>query len=299
MGVLQALEVIKLLSGAGSPLSRQLLLFDGLAGRFTTVKLRTRAPGCFACGTGGEEAGAAGAGAGSSGESGGGENGGGGGAKPQRACSSRGRLRPEDIARIDYAAFTGQAAHDAAPPPLRVLPPERRLAPAEFCARLTGAGLLAGGGAAAGGGPAAGEEAGPLLVDVRPAQQFGTMALPGAVNAPFDSPERFAKQQLPRLLELAGAAPASAADGGSGGGNAASSSGNDAHSGSGSGGAPGMAAAAAAARQRRPVYVICRRGNHSQLAVEALRAAGLEEVYDLIGGIQAWAEELDPAMPVL
>lgn len=50
-GFEQALEAIKLASGVGSPLSRSLLLFDALAGRFTTVKLRQRvcSPHAFSC----------------------------------------------------------------------------------------------------------------------------------------------------------------------------------------------------------------------------------------------------------
>lgn len=42
IGVLQALEAIKVLAGLGDVLSGRLLLFDGLAGTFRTVKLRPR-----------------------------------------------------------------------------------------------------------------------------------------------------------------------------------------------------------------------------------------------------------------
>ena len=38
----QALEAIKITSGVGQPLSRRLLLFDALAGRFTRVQLRPK-----------------------------------------------------------------------------------------------------------------------------------------------------------------------------------------------------------------------------------------------------------------
>ncbi len=41
-GCKQALEAIKLASGVGKPLSRSLLLYDALAGRFTAVKLRSK-----------------------------------------------------------------------------------------------------------------------------------------------------------------------------------------------------------------------------------------------------------------
>ncbi|KAI8476410.1 MAG: hypothetical protein J3K34DRAFT_516558 [Monoraphidium minutum] len=275
MGVLQALEAIKLLSGVGAPLGRTLLLFDGLAGRFTSVKLRARAPGCAACG-GGREATESMPAPGGGGEAGGGP---------------RGRMRPADVAAFDYERFTGQAAHDGPPPPLRVLPPEARLSAGELRRRLreraapaaAGAGSGSSGaqpGAGAAAAAAAAESSsggggggGYLLVDVRPREQFESAALPGAVSAPFESPAAFRERQLPRLLALRAAA-AHGGGGGAGGGDA------------GAGAAP-------------DVFVLCRRGNHSQLAVEALREAGVAEAYDLIGGLQAWADEVDPGVPVL
>lgn len=46
-------------------------------------------------------------------------------------------------------------------------------------------------------------------------------------------------------------------------------------------------------------YVVCRLGNDSQLAVDALRAAGMGgTVRDLIGGLRAWAREVDNEFPV-
>ncbi|KIY99793.1 adenylyltransferase andsulfurtransferase MOCS3/UBA4 [Monoraphidium neglectum] len=270
MGVLQALEAIKLLTGIGKPLTRQLLLFDALSGRFTTVKLRARSPGCAACGgaaagSAGQQNGAAepdGAGAGDGGEGGG---------------RGRGRMRPADVAAFDYTAFTGQSPDDGPPPPLRVLPPEQRLAAAELKLRLEARGANAS--SSGGGGGGSGDGAW-VLVDVRPKEQFDVMSLPGAVNMPFVTPESFIDRHLPQLLRLA-----------HGGGAAAPHQGG--------GAAASAAAPAAAAAPPRPVYVMCRRGNHSQLAVRALREAGLAECYDLVGGIQAWAQEVDPALPIL
>lgn len=42
IGSLQALEAIKILSGKGQVASRKLVIFDGLAMRFHTVKLRAK-----------------------------------------------------------------------------------------------------------------------------------------------------------------------------------------------------------------------------------------------------------------
>ena len=46
-----------------------------------------------------------------------------------------------------------------------------------------------------------------------------------------------------------------------------------------------------------PLYVVCRRGNDSQRAVAALRAAGVAHAVDVVGGMEAWAAEVDPGFP--
>ncbi|TFK86712.1 hypothetical protein K466DRAFT_663574 [Polyporus arcularius HHB13444] len=47
------------------------------------------------------------------------------------------------------------------------------------------------------------------------------------------------------------------------------------------------------------VYVVCRLGNDSQLAVDALRNAGRKGVVkDLVGGLRAWAQEVDESFPI-
>ncbi|KAH8094572.1 hypothetical protein BXZ70DRAFT_948062 [Cristinia sonorae] len=47
------------------------------------------------------------------------------------------------------------------------------------------------------------------------------------------------------------------------------------------------------------VYVVCRLGNDSQLAVDALRGTAVQGIVkDLIGGLRAWAKDVDPSFPV-
>ncbi|KAH9933670.1 uncharacterized protein BXZ73DRAFT_46213 [Epithele typhae] len=49
----------------------------------------------------------------------------------------------------------------------------------------------------------------------------------------------------------------------------------------------------------KTVYVVCRLGNDSQLATDALREAGRTgAVKDLIGGLQAWTRDVDTNFPV-
>lgn len=49
IGTFQALEAIKVILGAGEPLTGRLVLFDSLGMRFRELKLR-RDPGCALCG---------------------------------------------------------------------------------------------------------------------------------------------------------------------------------------------------------------------------------------------------------
>ncbi|XP_053102702.1 adenylyltransferase and sulfurtransferase MOCS3 [Hemicordylus capensis] len=50
LGSLQALEVLKIASGMGTPFNRSMLLFDALDGSFRRIKLRPRDPDCALCG---------------------------------------------------------------------------------------------------------------------------------------------------------------------------------------------------------------------------------------------------------
>lgn len=47
-----------------------------------------------------------------------------------------------------------------------------------------------------------------------------------------------------------------------------------------------------------PIVVYCRTGGRSGQIAEYLLAAEFEEVYNLEGGINRWAEEIDPSMEV-
>jgi len=51
--------------------------------------------------------------------------------------------------------------------------------------------------------------------------------------------------------------------------------------------------------EAKSAYVVCRLGNDSQIAADALRrqSSGVE-VKDLIGGLNAWAQDVDPSFPV-
>ncbi len=44
--------------------------------------------------------------------------------------------------------------------------------------------------------------------------------------------------------------------------------------------------------------ILCRSGSRSERAVEFLRAAGFTKVKNLVGGINAWARQVDPSLPI-
>lgn len=55
--------------------------------------------------------------------------------------------------------------------------------------------------------------------------------------------------------------------------------------------------------RKRDLILVCRRGNDSQVAAQAIRSAVTEygvnlQVTDLIGGLVKWAEDVDPLFPV-
>ena len=50
--------------------------------------------------------------------------------------------------------------------------------------------------------------------------------------------------------------------------------------------------------REQPVVVVCHHGIRSQRVALFLEHAGFEKVYNLRGGVDAWAKEVDPTFPV-
>ncbi len=50
--------------------------------------------------------------------------------------------------------------------------------------------------------------------------------------------------------------------------------------------------------KHKEVIVMCRSGGRSARACQILQSGGFENVKNLTGGINAWAKEIDPTLPV-
>ncbi|KND00824.1 uncharacterized protein SPPG_03929 [Spizellomyces punctatus DAOM BR117] len=102
-----------------------------------------------------------------------------------------------------------------------------------------------------------------LLLDVRETVQFNICSLPNSLNVPLKDLER-------RLTDVEQAARQAAAL---------------------------ESSAIAIAKDALPIYVVCRRGNDSQVAVQLLRQHGFLQAKDIAGGLERWASEIDPDFP--
>lgn len=101
-----------------------------------------------------------------------------------------------------------------------------------------------------------------VLVDVRPAHHFKIVSLPKSLNIPLSTLEG-------RLPEISSALKKEEKDSGL-------------VSGSGGG---------------AQLYVVCRRGNDSQRAVQCLQKMGFTSAKDIVGGLESWAYNVDPKFP--
>ncbi|KAI9560752.1 hypothetical protein GHT06_011704 [Daphnia sinensis] len=103
-----------------------------------------------------------------------------------------------------------------------------------------------------------------LLIDVRPHLETSICSLPDSVNVPFENLE----ERVDELKELVNR----------------------------------HLARKDAGQSPLSVYVVCRRGNNSQLAVERMRTLLPADwpvvIKDIVGGLQAWAEQVDPLFPI-
>lgn len=101
-----------------------------------------------------------------------------------------------------------------------------------------------------------------VLIDVRPQHHFKIVSLPRSMNIPLPSLET-------RLSEISSALE-----------------------GEGEGDEKGTTS-----RSGPQLYVVCRRGNDSQRAVQYLHKVGFTSAKDIIGGLEGWARDVNPKFP--
>lgn len=115
----------------------------------------------------------------------------------------------------------------------------------------------------------------PILIDVRDEAQFGICNLENSINVPISN-----------ILSSASSAQRSEND-------STHSEGVE---------LPSWVPAAITKEPNNPVYVVCRLGNDSQIAVKRLKGLGLDRngerfIGDIQGGFRAWREQIDPEWP--
>ncbi|EGF84382.1 hypothetical protein BATDEDRAFT_8411 [Batrachochytrium dendrobatidis JAM81] len=196
IGCMQALEVIKLISGIQTSYSQKMLLLDAVSGSFRTVKLRGKSSTCAVCGP-----------------------------------------NPTITKPIDYVQFCGASPHDKALN-LDVACPKDRISVKDYQNVMM-----------------AGKPH--ILLDVREKVQFDICSLPQSHNVSFGQLER----QLDSIIKLR-------------------------HD-----------VVMETKTEDVPIYVVCRLGNDSQLAVQKLKENGVTNVFDIVGGLASWTKEIDPIFP--
>jgi len=99
IGTLQALEVIKIISGIGDVLSKKMLIVDALYCRYMAVTLRSKSESCVSCG-------------------------------------STPSITRDSLPTFDYFAFTGQPSDSDAPRSLNIVDPKHRITVKELLDRM-------------------------------------------------------------------------------------------------------------------------------------------------------------------
>jgi adenylyltransferase/sulfurtransferase len=105
-----------------------------------------------------------------------------------------------------------------------------------------------------------------IMIDVRDKAQFGICNLENSINVPISN--ILASRANPSQAELP----------------------------------PWVPAELASSESKDPIYVVCRLGNDSQIAVQKLKELGLDQngqryIGDIQGGFRAWREQVDPDWP--
>lgn len=228
MGVLQALEVIKVITGDASAEPRDpplLHIFSAYSTPlFRTIKVRSRRANCA-------------------------------------VCSSEASVTLETLksGSTDYVFFCGTAD------PETLLTPEERVSPLEYRARYPETFTSQ---------PGVADGKPPTMIDVREKVQFDICNIDQSINIPI-SKILSSSRSAAKVPENETAASSQL---------------------------PSWIPAEVATPSTDPIYVVCRLGNDSQVAVKKLKELGLDRggerfIGDIQGGLHAWRRQVDPEWP--
>lgn len=229
MGVLQALEAIKVLTAALPPAPPSLLIFSAYSSpQFRSIRIRSRRANCA-------------------------------------ACSAEATVTLDTITSgsTDYVFFCGSAN----PPSL--LSTDERVSPEEYRKRHPISALKSEGLSEQ---PV---DARPhTVIDVREKVQFDICNLDNSINIPISNilASRSSATQVADANQQTNQLPS------------------------------WLPAELVAPESTDPIYVVCRLGNDSQIAVKAMKDLGLDRngqrfIGDIRGGFRAWREQIEPDWP--
>lgn len=204
------------------------------------------------------------------------------------ACSAHATVTPEALmsGSMDYVQFCGAVS------PVDALAPEERISALDYeQARATS--LISG---VNGSSPLANGSSGAqhILLDVREKVQFDLAHLDGSINIPFS--DIVATSVPTAATPVSASTPATPATGSTG------SPSSPKQAGGGEEQRPSWLAELQKLPAEQPIVVTCRLGNDSQLAVRKMKALGLDDggkrkIVDVRGGLKAWRETVDADFP--
>ncbi|KAF1914235.1 molybdopterin biosynthesis protein moeB [Ampelomyces quisqualis] len=231
MGVLQALEAIKLIAqqpSSAPPDPPSLLIFSAYSQpMFRSIRLRSRKPKCAACSS--------------------------------QSSISAGAL---DSGSLDYIQFCGSVDQ------VNALTPQERISPENFAKLRSGVNPFTG---------TKSSKDSHILIDTREQVQFELGNIDGSVNIPFSVIQTTPRPTLdipsPRLSEQD----------------------HDMDT-------DGNKWVEALRRSEKPIFVVCRKGNDSQISVQKMKQLGLDHggkrfIGDIRGGLEAWRKSVDSDFP--
>ncbi|KAG6550338.1 hypothetical protein Mapa_008301 [Marchantia paleacea] len=180
------------------------------------------------------------------------------------ACGDAPQIFAANLHEFDYEGFTQSTLSEEGPKAQELIPVNDRLSSAELKKHL---------------------ESGKrhVLLDVRDSHEYAISSLPSSLNIPLS----LLKERL-SILQSAVDSVVSVPENPQ----------EKEHRGlQDVGSSEGVCSFSVPSRETPSIYVVCRRGNDSQKAVQLLRSEGFSSAVDVVGGLDSWAKDVDEKFP--